>query len=107
MNRMPLRYELLVNGEKISVAGVKEYGFLTGIVSWVKRSPENITTALRAREGFDETEFLQEACEVSVTGFDSASQKHFQWAQRALKPGDEVTIRILSPGEFDEPQSSE
>ena len=105
MNTAPLRYEILVNGERVSVAGVNEYGVLSGIVSWVKRSPANITAELRARKGFDEAEFLKEVCEVTVTGLDSSNKHHFEWAQRALEPGDEVTIRILPQGEFDVPQS--
>lgn len=107
MNKATLRYELLVNGEKVAVAGVNEYGVLSGIVSWVKRSPANITAELRARKGFDEAAFLKEVCEVTVTGLDSSNQHHVQWAQRALMPGDEVTFRILPQGEFDAPQSTE
>ena len=107
MNTATLRYELLVNGERVTVAGVREYGVLSGIVSWVKRSPANVTAELRARKGFDEAEFLREVCEVTVTGLDSSSQDHFQWAQRSLRPGDEVTFRILPHGECDAPKSTE
>ena len=105
MSSAPLRFELLINGEKVTVAGVNDFGVMSGIVSWVKRSPSKVTAKLRARDGFDEAEFLKEVCEVTVTGLDSSNEHHFQWVQRALVPGDEVTFRILSQGDVDVPQS--
>ena len=106
MSVAPLRYELLINGEKVTVAGVNDFGVMSGIVSWVKRSPSKVTAELRARDGFVEAEFLKEVCEVTITGLDSSDGNHYQWVQRALVPGDEVTFRILSQGEVDVPQSN-
>lgn len=104
MHAAPLRYELKINGETVAITGVGEYGVLSGSVHWVRRNPTCITSAMRSREHFDESDFLQESCEVSLTGLDSVTDKHVDWGTRPLKPGDVVSIRILGPGNFDPPK---
>jgi catechol 2,3-dioxygenase-like lactoylglutathione lyase family enzyme len=101
-----VRYEVLVDGQRVAVTGIEEFGVLTTIVSWVRRNPAAITDTMRAQEHFDEVRFLRETCELELTGLDSTEQKHHQWARVALHPGSEVTIRILAPGEFDAPKNS-
>ncbi len=98
-----LRFEVLVNGVVKCVVGVEEFGVLSAIVGWVKRSPDQITPAMRARPGFDEEEFLAEEVSLSVTGLDSPTDHHVQWLERSLIPGDVVTIRVLGVGAYDLP----
>lgn len=59
---------------------------------------------MRSEEGFDELHFLREICELELGGLDSVSDKHVFWAKEPLRPGNEVTIRILSAGEYDAPK---
>jgi len=98
-----LRFEVLVNGQPIAVTGTNSYGVLSAIVSWVRRSPGAITDDVRSRPNFDEDAFLKETCELELGGMDSTANRHVGWPGVNLKPGDEVTIRILSGGKFDPP----
>jgi len=69
--------------------------------------PASITAKMRSDREFDEIHFLREICELEVSGLDAAADKHVSWAREALRPGSEVTIRILPAGEFDAPRSGD
>ena len=101
----PIRVEVLLNGRRIAIAGIEKFGVISAIVTWVRRNPANITATMRSEKDFDETHFLREICELELSGLDSVRDKHVFWAKDALRPGSEVTIRILPAGEFDAPRS--
>src|SRR5215471_9403623 len=96
-NVAPIRVEVLLNGRRIALAGVEEFGVISAIVSWVRRSPAKISAKLRADPKFDESQFLREVCDIEVGGLNSVTEEHLSWAKESLAPGNELTIRILGP----------
>ena len=105
--KAPLRIEVLLNGRPVAIAGVESFGVISAVVTWVRRNPASITAKMRSDKEFDEIHFLREICELEVSGLDAAADKHVSWAREALRPGSEVTIRILPAGEFDAPRSGD
>lgn len=99
-NAAGMRIEVLLDGRRVAVAGVDEFGVVSAIISWVKRQPGKVSEAVRSRKGFDEAAFLREECTLEVSGLDSIKDKHLSWARKALRPGAEVTIRVLGPGDY-------
>jgi hypothetical protein len=103
----PVRLEVLLNGRRVAIAGVEKFGVISAIITWVRRNPANITEKMRSDEGFDELHFLRETCDLDLGGLDSVSDKHLFWAKEALRPGSEITIRVLPAGEFDPPRGND
>lgn len=89
---MSARFEILVNGEKLCTSGIDGDGVLSAILSY----------ALNPRLDINNYEFS-----VGSLNTDRAAgvQHHANWLTPPVGPGDEITIRILSPGEFDPPTS--
>jgi hypothetical protein len=100
----PVRFEVLLNGRRVAVIGMEQFGVVSAIITWVRRNPKNITEKMRADPSFDELHFLREQCELELGGLDAATDEHVFWAKEALRPGSEITIRVLPPGEFDIPR---
>ena len=92
-NVAPVRIEVLLNGRRIAIAGVEQFGVVSAIVSWVLRDPSKITAEMRADPDFNQAYFLREKCELDLGGFDSPLDRHISWAHEAIGPGSEVTIR--------------
>jgi hypothetical protein len=105
MKTAPLRFEILLNGRRLAVTGIEKFGVLSTVISWVRRNPANLTAEKRREEGFDELQFLREICEIEFGGLDSAADRSLFWGRESLRAGDEVTIRVLPPGEYDEPKT--
>ena len=80
---------------------------MSAIITWVRRNPKNISAKMRAEPNFDELHFLREICELEIGGLDSNTDKHLFWAKEALRPGSEITIRVLSAGDFDTPKGKD
>jgi hypothetical protein len=99
----PLRFQVLVNGKPIAITGTSTFGVLTTIVNWVRRDPAAITDELRKSPNFDEVKFSAEVCELELSALDSITKRHASWGATTLRPGDEVTVRILPSGEYDDP----
>jgi hypothetical protein len=96
-----MRIEVLLDGRRVAIAGVEQFGVVSAMITWVKRDPEGITAKIRAREHFDETDFVREACTLEISGM--SSDTHLAWAREALRAGSEITVRVLGPGEYDAP----
>ena len=62
---------------------------------------------MRSDKEFDELDFLREICELELSGLDAVKDQHVFWAREALRPGSEVTIRILPAGPCDAPRSGD
>ena len=100
-----IRLQVLVNGRTVCTAGVDEVGSLG---AFVEARPliaihrwENGVKSIIYPLGED----VHEACELEVTAPppDGNEEEHLEWAKMVLKPGDEVTIRVLGAGESDPP----
>lgn len=87
------RFQLLINGEVQATATVGDVGVLTAIVGWGRSEPP------RTRVGWDRSDRL----DVRLGGLNSASREFMDWRLADLKIGDEVTVRLLPPGEADPP----
>lgn len=93
-----MRFEVLLNGKSLCIAGTPDFGVLSAIVTRVKRNPDD-EKLVDAPD-----RFFKEFVELSVGGLDSSERKSLHWLRECLKQGDEVTIRVLKPGEYDAPQ---
>jgi hypothetical protein len=103
-----MRFEITVNGKRYCVAGSGAYGVLSAILSWVKRRPDRYDPAKNKDCTLEE--WATEELTFDVGGLDSsdpAGSRQIRWNPKdgpmVLKPGDEVLIRVLADGEFDEP----
>jgi hypothetical protein len=103
MPRGAVRFEILLNGLPVATIGVGDFGVLTTLVTRVRRSPATISEVTRSRHGFDETTYLQESCELSMSSLASGTNEHGSWKPQSLAEGDVVTIRILPAGDYDLP----
>ena len=107
MATAPLRFEVLINGKVVATTGVGgANGVLSAIVTWVRRNPAAISAKVRADPDFDELAFLNEFCELELRALDSVADQHNSWGKHGLRPGDEVTIRVLPSGEYDAPNGA-
>lgn len=86
-------FEVEVNGEKICLAGVGEFGVLTTIVSWVR------TGAMVAEEGEQVNKL-----ELHVGGLKEAgsASAHITWLNKNLVLDDEIKVRIVNTDHVDE-----
>lgn len=97
------RFQVLVNGEVRGTVALETIGVLTAIISWVRRDPAVIPDDLRRAPDFAEADWAGERIEVEVGGLDSFTRQNLKWLETELTVGDEVTVRVLSPGDFDHP----
>jgi hypothetical protein len=94
----PVRFQVLVNGEQVALAGVDDFGTLFAEVMWIKRDP-SLFPKDEAHFTFDE--WCEEKLDVQVFGSRRTNAFREFCKVTGLKPGDEVVVRILGPGECD------
>jgi hypothetical protein len=99
-----IRLQVLVNGKPSGTAGVPGCGVLTFGVTWVRRDPNAAPSDVLADPEYDQAEWICNQVDLSLGGLDSSSEEHVAWLSAPMQVGDEVTVRVLPPGEFDEPQ---
>lgn len=97
-----IRFEVLLNGQRVCTAGVPQYGVLATGVDWVIRHPESKPRDYTPEQWSGQRLRLNVGG-VHLTGPKDKDAHHIGWAYKDLQLGDEVTIRILGPGQFDEP----
>jgi hypothetical protein len=86
-------FDVYLNGRKLYRAGIGDQGVLSAVLTWV-RSPTRVAAPSRVERPHLETR-------LHVGGL--AGGTHRRWADRRLKVGDRVAIRVLSAAEFDPP----
>ena len=87
---MSTRFEILKNGERVCISGIKGDGVLSVGVTYVKHPGQDSAHDL----------------EIGGLGmFDGSQthQHHATWLSPVVATGDEITIRILPPGNYDQP----
>ena len=103
MNR--LRLQILVNGRQLCVAGLEDTGSLVAKVEYsrLRRPKEPAMPSLWADLPIGGE---KEHCDLEVSGssFFPSPSEILQWLREPLSLGDEITIRILGPGQMDEPR---
>jgi hypothetical protein len=100
-----IRFQILVNGEVRGTAGMESIGVLSLTLSWVRRDPTAMPEELASDPEFSVEQWIGNEVDVHLSGLDSAAREHVEWFGSELRPGDEVTVRVLAPGEFDAPAS--
>jgi hypothetical protein len=98
-----VRFQLLVNGDAIGTGGVETTGVVSITVSWVRRDPDTIPDEYKSDPDFDLQSWVDNEIEVRLGGLDTVREEHVEWARYTAQLGDEITVRILPPGPFDEP----
>jgi len=95
------RFQIIVNGKPVCTAGVKKFGVLTAIFNWVGRRRRKADVGYKGN--------IIEESWLSVGGIDDSleGRPHVRWLTRKLKPGDEITVRILGAGPADPPKKLE
>ena len=89
-----IAFKVSLNGKKACVAGVRDFGVLSAVVTWVRRRPENTR---RRREA--EKELTAE-----IAGLDSTTHEHVKWLGRRLRVGDRLAIDIVESERVDAPK---
>lgn len=87
---MSTRFEILCNGERVCTSGINGDGVLSFGVTYVKHANQEPAIDLHTS---------------GLGSFDGSRdhQQHVAWPGLDLEAGDEITVRILPAGEFDEP----
>src|SRR5215203_1397036 len=86
-----LAFEIYINGKKGCTAGISGPCVLTACLSWVLREP-------KSRRG------KRKELKLGVGGLVNHSDEDLEWLSRDLRPGDEVTIRIIEAAKVDKPK---
>jgi len=81
-----IAFKIILNGEKLALAGVGADGVLTSIVSWGSKDT--------GRKG---------SANLHVGGIESPAV-HVNWIDKDLEVGDSVEVRIVEQQDVDEPQ---
>lgn len=89
-----IAFEVTLNGNRVCTAGIKEWGVLSAIVTWVRRQSEQGPDAGNVSEEIG----------LDVGGLDSTKGEHLKWILTALQVGDAITIRVVETVEVDTPQ---
>jgi hypothetical protein len=89
-----IAFRVSLNGTRVCTAGIRDFGVLSAIVTWVRRRPEH------GRDGGT----IEEHLTVEVGGFTSTSRHHSQWLRRRLRVGDRVSIDVVDAAKADRPK---
>src|SRR5438128_351292 len=95
-----MRFQVLVNGSPVCTSGQDAFGVLTAVLSWRKLDPTKIPPEKRAAPSKVSSDG---ELEFSVGGIDGTENVHTSWKVPPVGVGDEITIRVLAPGQFDAP----
>lgn len=98
-----IRFQVSVNHEDIGTAGIEEFGDIGLHVHWLKRSLEKVPEKKRKSPEFDPQDGTFEKLIIHLGGSDSNTDELLSWFTKELQAGDEITIRLLPGGDFDDP----
>lgn len=87
-------FKVSLNGDEICTAGVRGFGVVSAIVTWVRRKPEKS----RDRKS------VEEELTVEVGGLDSDAGEHVKWLARHLHAGDRITVEVVEAESVDKPK---
>jgi hypothetical protein len=99
-------FEVQINGKILCTAGIGDFGVLMAALSLVKRRPER-------NPGVSEKEWSAEELQLELSGLatkpnQTAKQdfdQQLRWLKKSVKPGDEITLRIVHKSKSDKPKS--
>ena len=91
-----IAFEVNINGKRICIAGIADFGVLSAILSWARRRPEN------SRDG----KSIEEELTFEVGGLDStdaAVSEYLKWLATPLQVGDIVSISVIECDQAETP----
>jgi hypothetical protein len=94
-----IAFEVFLNRKKLARAGVGSEGVLTAMTTWVRRRAAR-TAGKRRQPQWDRD--LSFSLGYRSTNGDVG--EHFKWEDRKLKPGDVLTIKVITAVRVDEPK---
>jgi hypothetical protein len=99
-----LCFEVWKNGKKLAVAGVRESGVVSLILSWVGKGPGASAAASSAQGAIPDLH-----CSVGgVDTSDPSGDKRVEWVDSSgLNIGDEVRVRLIAAERADKPTRCE
>lgn len=89
-----IAFKVSVNGKHVCTAGVRDFGTLSTIVTWVRRRPEY------SKDG----KSIEEELHASVGAFESKSNAHKRWLAQSLRVGDRITVEVTDSKVVDRPK---
>ncbi len=95
-----IAFDVFLNRKKVARAGVGSHGVLTAVTTWVRRRADRTAGKRLQRQSERDLGF-------SLGGYRStngAVGEHFKWEDRKLKPGDVLTIKVITAARVDEPR---
>jgi len=93
-----IAFDVFLNRKKLARAGVGSDGVLTAITTWARRRTSRTD---RKRSQWDRD------LSFSLGGYRRTNGdigEHFKWEDRKLKPGDILTIKVITTERVDEPR---
>lgn len=97
-------FEIKVNGEQASNAGIDSKGVLNIIITWVKKNQEKLISNEVNKNQFEEEITLNVSGLASGT---NDNRLNLNWINRTLQVGDEINIKIIENSHIDEPTRKE
>jgi len=101
-----MRFQVFVNGEQKCIAGFQPHGALSVNLTWVSRDPslyEKFASRYSSKK-----QFTQPYTHLLVGGSPGNKGDFWSWyTSDQIKPGDEITIKVLEPGPADDPAKTE
>ena len=97
-----LCFEVYCNGEKLSTAGIGDFGVLTAILTWVSHEPGKLKKWAESETPGTEATSL----ELTVGGLGGCvgeAGEHLEWVESDLVVGDEIRIRVVDAPSSDPP----
>ena len=89
-----IAFKLSINGAYICTAGVRDFGVLSAIITWVRRKAEN------GRDG----KTIEEELTAELGGLDGEPKEHLKWWGQRLRVGDRVSIEVVEAKRADKPK---
>ena len=95
-----MRFEVLLNGKSLCIAGIDEGGASVNVLSmwprreWGRDPQADVVEKLRQL-------YVEDAPELSVHGVEGGDQPDrmlWTWIEQRVQAGDEIKIRMLGPG---------
>ena len=95
-----IAFDVFLNRKKLARAGVGSDGVLTAMTTWVRRRASRAGGKQRQPQWNRDLSF-------SLAGYRSTNGdvgEHFKWEDRKLKPGDVLTIKVITAARVDDPR---
>jgi hypothetical protein len=105
-----IRFQFILNGKPLCIAGAEGFGVFSSCITWVRRNGDQYEAEKQERSATWATtkeEWSRESLGVTAGTRDTKYPDYASWFDRELNAGDELTIRILGPGDCDSPKSTQ